>query len=357
MTDIRVMHLISEMDTGGAESVVVELARRGRDVGWLSAVASNGGCRVDDLTQAGVPHFLVASARRTVRGFIAARATTARVFRDFQPDIVIAHNVSATVVARLARPQAPLLTVFHGVTDAEYAITARLLEWTSDRVVVVSNTIGQRLINRGLRRVPVSTIPNAVAVLQPMSQSEARADLGLPDDVPVALCLARMERQKRHDLLLDAWSLLSDEEVLLLAGDGSQRQRLERQAKSLGDRVRFLGNRTDVSTLLSATDVTVLISDWEGLPMAILESLAAGRPVVATVVGGVREILGQGGGRLVAPGSVEGIAAALTEMLYDEAARRQAACMGLANVRENHDVDQMMRRYGDVVGEMVAEAS
>jgi glycosyltransferase involved in cell wall biosynthesis len=120
--------------------------------------------------------------------------------------------------------------------------------------------------------------------------------------------------------------------------------------------VRFLGNRTDVSTLLAATDVTVLVSDWEGLPMVILESLAAGRPVVATDVGGVREVLGQGGGRLVAPGSVEGIAAALAEMLHDEAARRQAACIGLANVREHHDVDHMMRQYGDVVRDMVAEA-
>ena len=111
-----------------------------------------------------------------------------------------------------------------------------------------------------------------------------------------------MVPQKRHDVLLDAWAQLTGGELLLLAGDGPERHDLEERARPLGDRVRFLGNRSDVSMLLAAADVTVLTSDWEGLPISILESLAAGRPVVATDVDGVREILGPGGGRLVPRG-------------------------------------------------------
>jgi glycosyltransferase involved in cell wall biosynthesis len=353
MSGIRVMHVISEMGTGGAESVVVELARRGREAGWESAVASNGGRCVEELTEAAVTHFHVAIARRTVRGFIAARAGTARVFKDFRPDVVIAHNVSATLVARLARPKAPLITVFHGVHESEYPIAARILNFASDRVVVVSATIGGRLKELGLRK-EVTTIPNAVMTPQPTSRSQARAALNLPDDAAVALCLARMERQKRHDLLLDAWHRLSDGEILLLAGDGSQRAALQQQAAPLGDRVRFLGDRSDVPNLLAATDITVLTSDWEGLPLAVLESLAAGRPVVATDVGGVREILAGGGGTLVPPGDVDAIAAALTALLHNDDARADAAAAGMAAVREHHDADQMMRRYRDLVGELVA---
>jgi glycosyltransferase involved in cell wall biosynthesis len=164
-----------------------------------------------------------------------------------------------------------------------------------------------------------------------------------------------MERPKRHDLLLDAWHQLAGSEILLLAGDGSQRSMLEKKASALGDRVRFLGNRSDVSTLLAAADVTVLISDSEGLPVAILESLAAARPVVASDVGGVREILGGGGGRCVPPGDVDSIAAALREMLHDETARREAAAIGLSTINRFHDATQMMKLYQQVVCEMLAE--
>jgi len=355
VSGIRVMHVISEMGTGGAESVVVEMARRGGDVGWRSAVASCGGRRVEDLADAEIPHFRVATARRTVRGFVAACWTTARVLKDFQPDIVIAHNVSATLVTRLARPNAPVLTLFHGVTESDYRNAARVLNFASDRVVVVSDTIGRRLKDSGLRRVKVSTIRNAVTPLALGSKSESRAQLALPADARVALCLSRMERPKRHDLLLDAWHQLSGEDILLLAGDGSQRAKLEQQAQPMGDRVRFLGNRSDVSTLLTAADVTVLISDSEGLPMAILESLAAARPVVASDVGGVREILDSGGGRLVPQGDVASIAAGLHELLHDETARNNAASIGLSTVRQHHDAGQMMRQYRDLVCEMLAE--
>lgn len=350
---IRVMHVISEMGTGGAETLVVEMARRASDIGWLCAVASHGGHRVDDLTESKVAHFDIAIVRRTVSGLVAARRTTARALQSFEPDIVIAHNVSATLVTRLARPRTPILTIFHGVTTSDYRNAARVLNLASDRVVVVADSIGQRLQRAGLRAAKVTTIRNAVTLPDLKSRSEARAELDLRDDARVALCLARMERPKRHDLLLDAWRRLPGEQILLLAGDGSQRARLEQRVHPIRDRVRFLGNRSDVSTLLAAADVTVLISDSEGLPLAILESLAAGRPVVATDVGGVREVFESGCGRCVPPGDVDAITGALQEMLHDEPARTKAATIGLSVVRRFHDPAQMMRRYHDLVREML----
>jgi len=352
MTGIRVMHVISEMGTGGAESLVMEMVRRGPQVGWESAVASGGGSRVSQLTAAGVPHFFVPVPRRSVRRVFGARMAVRRAVKSFNPDLVIAHNVSATGVTCSARLAVPLLTVFHGVSAPDYRNSARVLLLASDRIVAVGGLIADRLRKAGIR-VEVTVIRNAVTQPQPTCRSAAREVLNLPVDAPVALCLARMEPQKRHDLLLDAWSQLSGNEILLLAGDGSLRPNLEQRARNLGDRVRFLGTRSDVPTLLAAADVSVLTSDWEGLPMAILESLSAGRPVVATDVDGVREILAPGGGRLVPPGDARSVALALREMLYDEAARNEAASIGLSTIEQFYDPVRMMQCYDEVIRQMI----
>jgi glycosyltransferase involved in cell wall biosynthesis len=353
MRDIRVLHVITEMAVGGAESLVVEMARQGHHENWVSGVASNGGQRVGDLIEGGIPHFDVSAPRRSIRGVLSARSALARAVREFQPDVVVAHNVSATAVARLARPRVPLLTVFHGVSGTDYRNAARVLSFAADRVVAVGDIIAERLKDAGLSGAEMTVIRNAVSRPRPVCRQAARESLNIPANVPVAVCLARMEPQKRHDVLLDAWARLGGQEILLLAGDGSLRADLEFKAHNMGDRIRFLGNRSDVTTLLAAADISVLTSDWEGLPMAVLESLAAGRPVVATDVDGVREVLGMGGGRMVPPGDADSVANALAEMLYVEAARTEAAKTGLSTIEKLYDPREMMKNYGRVVGPML----
>jgi glycosyltransferase involved in cell wall biosynthesis len=354
MPNIRLLHVIAEMGAGGAESLVVELAQRGVDAGWHTAVASNGGCRVQDLRAAGIAHFDVPAPRRSLRGVMAARSSLRSAMREFSPDVVVGHNVSASAVAWMSRPKVPLLTVFHGVAESDYRNAARILSFASDHVVAVGDVIASRLTAAGLSQVEVSVIRNAVTTPAAMSKADARRSLGLADDVPVALCLARMEPQKRHDVLLDAWATVGGEAVLLLAGDGSLRADLEEKARHAGDRVHFLGVRNDVPTLLAAADITVLTSDWEGLPMAVLESLAAARPVVATDVDGVREVLDSGAGRLVRPGDVGSVASGLKEMLHDEAARKKAAAIGLSTIKDAYNPNDMMTNYGHVLGRLLA---
>lgn len=350
---MRVLQVISEMGTGGAEALVVEMVRRGGDFGWASAVASAGGHRADLLRADGVPTFDVPAARRSASGVVTATVGARSALRRFRPDVVVAHNVSATAVARLAacvlrRPR--VVTVFHGVAEAEYGKAARLLSLMSDRLVAVAGTTADRLRAAGAREVLV--IPNGVTPVEPEGDGgTARAALGLPADAPVALCLARLEPQKRHDVLLDAWARVGGGAVLLLAGDGSLRAELERRRAALGlaDRVRFLGDRTDVAALLAAADLTVLASDWEGMPIAVLESLAACRPVVATDVDGLREVLGHGGGALVPRRDPAALAAALGALLFDEGARSAAAAAGLAHVRAEHDPHTLMKRYDQLL--------
>ncbi|MFC3890521.1 glycosyltransferase [Lentzea rhizosphaerae] len=317
---MRVLHVISEMGAGGAESLVAGMALAGGDVGWESAVASGGGFRADALRDAGLPVFDVPVARRSLSGVLRAAWATRSAVRRFQPDVVVAHNVSASLTARIAAPRRPLVTVFHGVADADVAGAVRVLSRVSSVVVTVASAAASRLREAGLESV---VIPNAVFPTAPSAdRASVRARIGAGPDVPVALCPARLEPQKRHDVLLDAWALVPGDAELWLAGDGSLRGALEARGV---DRVRFLGTRTDVRDLLEAADVTVLTSDWEGMPIALLESLAAGRPVVASDVDGVREVLSGGGGVLVPRRSPEQTARALRSLLYSPVARSVAA--------------------------------
>lgn len=346
--------MISEMGSGGAEALVVEMVRRSGDVGWESAVASAGGHRADLVRDEGVPTFEVPAVRRSVGGLVRATIATRTAIRRFRPDVVVAHNISATLVTRLAMTVAgrrPLVTVFHGVAERDYGSAARVLRHTSDQVVAVASVTANRLRDAGVSTPDITVIRNGVSPVAPRERGPIRDALGVPQDVPVALCLARLEPQKRHDVLLEAWARIEDDAILLIAGDGSLRGQLEQRATAfgLGDRVRFLGDRSDVPDLLAATDITVLTSDWEGMPIAILESLAAHRPVVATDVDGVREILGRGGGTLVPRRAPIAVAHALRGLLFDPAARQAAAESGSATIRADHDPHTLMKSYDELL--------
>ncbi|MEV6640578.1 glycosyltransferase [Amycolatopsis sp. NPDC051371] len=348
---MRVLHVISELGPGGAETLVAGMAGRGEEYGWVSAVASAGGFRADALAAAGTPVFPVPLARRSKAGVLKAAWATRRAVARFRPDVVLAHNVGASLVARLACApgrRRPLLTVFHGVAEDDYPAATRILRRTSDAVIAVSPATADRLTAAGLDRPAV--IRNTVFASPPvLGRAEVRASLGVPEQTPVALCLARLEPQKRHDVLLDAWAAVERDAVLWLAGDGSLRADLERRAEALGRRVEFLGTRADVPDLLTAADVTVLTSDWEGLPLAVLESMAAGRPVVATDVGGIGEVLAEGGGLVVPPADPAATAEALNTLLFDEDARKSAAADGLRTVERDYDAHTLMKAYDELL--------
>lgn len=346
---MRVLHCIGEMGPGGAESLVVEMARRGESFGWASAIASSGGSKLSAVSAA-ARHYRVPLARRRAGGVLIAAAATGRAISSFRPDVIVAHNVGASVNAGLARLiscrwRTPLVTVFHGVAEPDYRLAVRLLNRSSDHVVCVCSAIHRRLTNAGLS-VGATVIPNAISSLEVKGGDQVRMDLGL-DDAPVALCLARLVDQKRHDVLLRAWVDVPYPARLLLAGEGPLRPQLERLATELGvvDRISFLGARDDAPAVLAAADITCLASDWEGLPIAILESMGAGRPVVATNVDGVAEAVTDGAGILVPPRDAGRLASAMKTLLFDDVARAAASQAALEVIATRYDPATMMHSY------------
>ena len=201
-----------------------------------------------------------------------------------------------------------------GIPDATIGISDAVRAWAvSTGGAPASKT---RVVLYGIDAAPFADL----------DQPRARAELGIEPRARVVLCPARLDPQKNHGLLLRAFERVHRElpdTVLLLAGGRQLGSAIyERDLRSLADlvgvdgAVRWLGVRGDMSRLLAACDVVALASDWEGFGLALLEAMAAARPVVATAVGGVPEVVCDGeGGVLVEAGDTSAFAEALVQRL------------------------------------------
>jgi glycosyltransferase involved in cell wall biosynthesis len=348
---VRALTVIAEMGSGGAETVVADLAvhrlEQGDDVG----VASGGGWRADELARVGV-HTVDVPLRAP--GPVSVLRTAGRLRREVASrpvGLVHAHNVRASVAARLGTRGTPMVTTVHGLADEDYPRAARLLR-RSDLVVAVSQDVAGRLSTAGLPEQRLRLIENAVPAADDVDRAAARGELGLDPARPVVLCVARLAPPKRVDLLLDAWSGTAIDALLLVAGDGPDRSSLEHRAAGLDGRVRFLGDRRDVRRLLAAADVLVLPSDREGLPMTVLEAMAAGVPVVASAVGGLASFDPETIA-LVPPGSASALGDAVRRALADPGRSRRVAEVAREVVRRRYSSAGMRSAYENLYEELL----
>jgi len=228
------------------------------------------------------------------------------------------------------------------------------------RAVAISPAVARNLLEGGVPRERVVTIASSVdaAALVPRQPREALRDaFGLVRDDVVVLTLTSLVARKGVDLLLAA---VQQEArcVLLVAGEGPERARLEARAAELGlgPRVRFLGARDDKAELLAACDVFALASRAEGLGVAALEAMAAGRAVLATRVGGLGEAVVDGEtGLLVPPEDVPALASALGRLVREPALRARLGAAGPARVAAGFAAGEMVRAYEALYREVLAE--
>lgn len=205
----------------------------------------------------------------------------------------------------------------------------------------------------GIKELPI--IPNGIdlrpfALLSDVDRLNWRRQEGFREDNLLFVAVGRLTAQKNHDLLLQAFVSIANDfphAELLIVGEGELRSYLTARAVALGvsSKVRFLGLRSDVTSILAASDVFVMTSDWEGNPISVMEALAAGKPVVATQVGGVPELIQQDRtGLLVPPCDVATLAAAMQRLgsefelrrAMGDAAKRHASQFGIAEMAERY---------------------
>lgn len=282
----------------------------------------------------------------------------------WRPDVVHAHGVRAGAFAALAigltKPAArPALavTVHNAPPDGlaasgVHAVLERICARRADLVLGASADLAARLRTRGaaaVEEVDVAAPPRAATAAEAAAARAEIAETGRP----VVLAVGRLAPQKGLDVLIDAaarWRHRGPRPVTVIVGDGPQSRSLRAQAaRQAGGDVLLLGARDDVPALLAAADVVVVPSRWDARALIVQEAMQAGRPIVASRVGGIPDLTGDDGAVLVSPGDPDELAAAVTAVLDDPATAARLASAARARAATFPSPDDalagMLSRY------------
>lgn len=352
---MRLLFVIQELRTGGAEQVVVALARGARRAGHDVAVASTPGPLADELD---VPAFALPLLRRRPWLVPPAALRLRRALATWPAELVHCHNpgmAAVTSLATLRGRRPPALVSVHGVPDEDYSAAGRVLRLAGLPTVACGRGVEVALAEQGY---PVlATIPNGIPPAPPPADRAAlEAEWRLPRGRRLVVAAGRLVEAKNYRLAIRALDEVPGATLALL-GEGPLRTALEREAEQAGvaDRVVFAGLRHDAREIIGAADAVVIPSRVEGLPLVALEALAAGTPIVATDVRGLRELLTDGEtALLVPPGSAQPLAAALRRVLDDDALAAQLGAAGLrlaAEHTEERMVDGFLALYDSLLRE------
>jgi glycosyltransferase involved in cell wall biosynthesis len=363
---LSIVHVVVSLQTGGAERMVVDLARtqaaRGHRVAVFSLTPSPQSILLAPLAEAGV------AVQEVPRGSgvdLSLLPRLARALLARRPDVVHTHNEPPLIYAapagrlvrarvihtchgprHLTRGAAALARISARLVHGYVACTGALLESLQadgdvprGRLVTIENGID-------LERFSSGTAPDAAAAV--------RRRFGIPPEAFVIGSVGRLAVEKNYGFLMRAAApLLGAGAHLLFVGDGAERPRLEAQAAASGapGAIHFAGAQSDVAPFHAALDLFALSSTFEGLPLALLEAMASARPVVAPAVGGIPLVVEDGRtGLLAPPGDEPAFTAALQRIASDRALARALGEAGRARAVARYGLGRMVDAYMDLYG-------
>jgi glycosyltransferase involved in cell wall biosynthesis len=356
----RVLHVFATFAAGGPQMRFARLAERLGDRFEHLVVAVDG--ITDALALCDPARVRLLDVPRPRRGLPspADLLRLRRTIASVRPDLLVTVNWGAIdwLLANRLRPLCPQLHVEEGFGPEERADrqlarrvwTRRLALGGPIRLVVVSRTLEH--VARELWRVPaerLARVPNGIAVdAYAAGQAKPAAGLRRGDREVVAISVGGLRAEKNPGRLLRLLSALPEALPirLVFVGDGPERPRLEAASAPFRDRVLLLGARRDVPALLAAADIFLLGSDTEQMPLAVLEAMAAGLPVVATAVGDVAAMVAAENRPFVRPARDEpGLAAALARLATEPELRRRIGEANRARVRAVYDEARMVEAW------------
>jgi len=320
------LFVINDLRRAGAETQLVRLALGLDPERYESRIVllKTENHFAAELERAGVP---VEALDRRGPLDVGVVVRLARAIRRSKPDIVHSWLFLANLLTVLAtrRVRVPALVLsqrssYEATLPAFWRRVARMSHRFADRVIVNSQAALREEVAAGVPERLMVHVPNGITV-PPTPPPADREALGVPAG-PLVACVAQLSREKAHHHLLDAWASVVasvPSARLVLIGDGPLRTRLESQARRLGltGATVFAGFQ-DPSRWLAAADVVVLASRTEGMPNSVMEAMAVGRPVVATRVGGLPELVSDGEtGLLVPPADPARLAEALVRLIRE----------------------------------------
>jgi glycosyltransferase involved in cell wall biosynthesis len=362
----RIAFCITELDPGGAERALVQIVTRlDRRHGTPRVYCLAGrGELADVLEAAGIEVECLNARSKWDVGVVGRLAAS---LREFRPDLLQTFLFHANMVGRLAARRAGVPVVVSGVRVSEHDARwrMRLDRWTNRLVthnVCVSTAIADAYRELGIPQEKLSVIPNGVDVAA--FESAAAADLsefGIPAGSRTLLAIGRLHPQKGFDLLINAAGPILEAHPdvhLLIVGEGPQRAALEQRiaASQHAVRIHLPGRQVDTAGLLRAGTLFVLSSRWEGMPNVLLEALAAGVPVVATDVEGVRDVVEDGvSGVIVQRESVAELSTAIGRVLADPDLAARLATAGQQRVRSDFTWQRFAEQYTQLWSRLLEE--
>lgn len=377
---LKVMHIVARLNIGGVASYVISLnahlntldCRSQLVCGIVSKAEGDMRYLADEL---GVAVTVIPSLGREISPLrdLATLWALWRLIRREGPGVVHTHTAKAGFVGRMAAwlAHVPVIVhTFHGHVFAGYFSPAktrlylrleRFCARLSTRIITLSAGLKRELTDiyhiTQPERIEIVELGFDLKGLSTLARHQGtfRAQNNIPEQVPVIGIVGRIVPVKNHDLFLQAAQLVHQRlphVYFAIVGDGERRTELAQQACALGidQRVRFAGWITDMPSIYSALDVVVLSSVNEGLPVSLIEAMAAGVPVVATAVGGVNDLLENGRlGAMVPSGDASAMADAIIKALTDPVTRQvtesaRTAALGRYDIRHSAEKTNLLYR-------------
>jgi len=361
-----VVHFTDAPIFGGAEQMILNLFAGLDRRRWNPVLLHHSDVRAGELIEGSrrldVPTLEIprSQATRRIRQYL--RETRPAIFHaHLNWPLACSDGLVGAAMARIPRVVATQ-QLFVRLQSRRRILRHKLLSLFVDRYIAVSHQMAGMLrpvcffAGRKIRVVH-NGIP--LAPFERAAAGERREILSGGADKPIVLTLARLARQKGIGHLIDA-AVRVPQALFLIAGEGPERVQLEELASARGirNRVVFLGHRRDVPELLASCDLFVLPSLYEGLPVSVLEAMAAGKPIVATRIGGTDEVIQDGQtGLLVPPADPESLAQAIQRVLTDRLLAQRLGAEARARVRKEFSAETVAARTVEIYEELMKRSS
>ena len=368
------MFLISGLERGGAENQLVAtaalLSARGWEVTVLSFLPFSSMSWSSELESTGVRLLTLNASQGMLKytGLLGA----VRVIRRFRPDVLVGFMFHGIMTARIAGRLTGVPAIVSSVrNERDGTLRDRIMRATdglTDAVTAQSRHLASELVDRRVAaRSHVHVIPNSVDVYRygaEVSRDQIREEMGVTEDQFLWLAVGRLDHAKDYPNLLNAFSDVSGlhpNARLIVAGDGPLKGELHSmiQRLQIDDCVRLLGLRLDMPALYAASDALVLSSAWEGMPNVVLEAMASKRPVAATSVGAVPEVVSDGvSGLVVPPHDHEALGNAMGKMMdLPEKTRQTLGRAGYDRVLSEFSRESVIDKWEDLFERLLGGCS
>lgn len=353
LTTLKTMHIESELGWSGGQMQSSALCSYLKSKGHKVIIVCRPDSKVEQWAgEQGIQTYTV--EQKPLRSINAVLAMKSIILKE-KPDIIHLHasrsHVLGSAAAYLAGKGIVVATrrMDHEIKKV-WPNTSAYGKWTH-ALVAISGAVKEAMIASGVDPGKIHTIESGAdfdKFANASADPSIRKNLGIADDIPIVTAAASLTKRKGHEYLISASRILKQANCnihVVLAGEGDMRPALQAQAQQLGVEVSFLGLYKDMPRLIASSDIFVMPSMMEGLGVAVLEALAARKPVIASAVGGLKESVINGKtGLSVPPGDPDALSNAIMKLLGDNDLAQKLAAAGQEHARNKFSIKSMAER-------------